>query len=83
LFRRTPVRSARQQSKGDTLGSPLRAKEEPLTLSMLWDSLPENRPAPLGDDGMSRRTPLYLDHQVLHPDPHPLVSVPVAYFPPG
>jgi len=59
------------------------AKAEPLTLSTLWDSLPENRLAPLDDAGTSRRTPLYVDHQVVDPDPHPLVSVPVAYFPPG
>lgn len=66
----------------ELLGSPLWARTEPLTLSTLWDSLPENRLAQLDDAGTSRRTPLYVDHQVVDPDPHPLVSVPVAYFPP-
>ena len=46
----------------ELLGSPLWAKTEPLMLSTLWDSLPENRFAPLGDVGTSRRTPLYVDH---------------------
>ena len=35
----------------------------------------------MDEAGKSRRTPLYLDHEALDPDPHPLVSVPVAYFP--
>ena len=43
--------------------------------------LPENRLTPLDDAGKFRRTPLYLVHEALDPDPHPLVSVPVAYFP--
>jgi hypothetical protein len=66
----------------ELLGSPLWPRAEPLTLSTLWDSLPDNRLTPLDDTGKSRRTPLYLDHEALDPDPHPLVSVPVAYFPP-
>jgi hypothetical protein len=85
---RIGVQADNKGSKGsfarlsELLGSPLWARAEPLTLSTLWDSLPENRLAPLDDAGTSRRTPLYVDHQVVHPDPHPLVSVPVAYFPP-
>ena len=52
---------------------------EPLALSLLWDLLPDNRLTPLDDTGRSRRTPLYLDHEALDPDQHPLVSLPVAY----
>ena len=44
---------------------------EPLALSLLWDLLPENRLTPLGDADKFRRTPLYLDHEALDPDPHP------------
>jgi hypothetical protein len=66
----------------ELLGSPLWPRAEPLALSQLWDLLPDNRLTPLDDAGESRRTPLYLDHEVLDPGPHPLVSVPVAYFPP-
>lgn len=66
----------------ELLGSPLWSAREPLALNLLWDSLPDNRLTPLEDTGKARRTPLYLDHEALNPDPHPLVSVPVAYFPP-
>jgi hypothetical protein len=66
----------------ELLGSPLWPRGEPLALSLLWDLLPDNRLTPLDDAGRSRRTPLYLDHEALDPDQHPLVSVPVAYFPP-
>jgi hypothetical protein len=38
--------------------------------------------APPDEADTSRRTPLYVDHLGVDPDPHPLVSVPVAYFPP-
>ena len=66
----------------ELLGSPLWPKADPLALSQLWDLLPDNRLTPLDDAGQSRRTPLYLDDEFLDPDPHPLASVPVAYFPP-
>jgi len=36
---------------------------------------------PLCDQGESRTTPLYVDHQSVNGEPHPLISVPVAYFP--
>ena len=62
------------------LGSPLWPRGEPLALSLLWDLLPDNRLTPLDDAGKSRRTPLHLVHEALDPDPHPLVSVPVAYL---
>jgi hypothetical protein len=64
------------------LDSPLWPKDEPLALSLLWDLLPDNRLTPLVEAGKSRRTPLYLDHEAPDPDPHPLASLPVAYFPP-
>lgn len=64
------------------LGSPLWPRGEPLTLRLLRNLLPDNRLTPLDYAGRSRRTPLYLDHEALDPDQHPLVSVPVAYFPP-
>lgn len=66
----------------ELLGSPLWPKPDSLTLGALWDSLPENRLSPLDDTGSARRTPLLVDHQFLDPEPHPLVSVTVAYFPP-
>jgi hypothetical protein len=66
----------------ELLGSPLWPRGEPLALNLLWDLLPDNRLTPLDDAGRSRRTPLSLDHEALDPDQHPLVSVPVAYFPP-
>ena len=66
----------------ELLGSPPWPRGEPLALGLLWDLLPDNRLTPLDDAGRSRRTPLYLDHEALDPDQHPLVSVPVAYFPP-
>jgi hypothetical protein len=66
----------------ELLGSPLWPRAEPLTLSLLWDLLPDNWLTSLDDTSKSRRTPLYLDHEALDPDPHPLASVPVAYFPP-
>jgi hypothetical protein len=62
--------------------SPLRPKPDSITLGALWDSLPENRLSPLDDTGAGRRTPLLADHQFVDPEPHPLVSVTVAYFPP-
>lgn len=82
------VQAGKQGSTGsfvrlsELLGSPLWPKADPLTLSQLWDLLPDNRLTPLDDARQSRRTPLYLDDEFLDPDPHPLASVPVAYFPP-
>ena len=64
------------------LNSPLWEKSSGVTLGILWDCLPENRLTPIGEDSPSRRTPLYVDHYHAFTDPHPLVSVPVAYFPP-
>jgi hypothetical protein len=66
----------------ELLGSPLWPRGEPLALNLLWDLLPDNRLMPLDDAGEARRTPLYLDHETPDSDRHPLVSVPVAYFPP-
>lgn len=82
------VQAGKEGSKGSftrlsgLLGSQLCAGAEPLTLNALWDSLPENRLAPLEDAGEARRTPLFIDHRFLDREPHPLVSVTVAYFPP-
>ncbi len=39
-------------------------------------------PVPPDDADTSRRTPVHVDHLGVDSDPHPLVSVPVAYFPP-
>ena len=66
----------------ELLGSPLWPKPDSITLGALWDSLPESRLSPLDDTGPARRTPLLVDHQFVDPEPHPLVSVTVAYFPP-
>ncbi len=66
----------------ELLGSPLWAGPQQITLSDLWDCLPDNRLHPLRDPSGSRTTPLYVDYQSLYAEPHPLISVPVAYFPP-
>ena len=66
----------------ELLGSPGWAGPLPVTLSTVWDCLPDNRLYPLRDPGGSRRTPLYVDHLSLYAEPHPLISVLVAYFPP-
>jgi hypothetical protein len=82
------VQADKEGSKGsfarlsELLGSPLWPKAESPTLGVLWDMLPENRFSPLDDAGVSRRTPLLVDHQFTDPEPHPLVSVAVIYFPP-
>jgi hypothetical protein len=65
----------------ELLDSPLWSKGDPVPLHRLWDTLPENRGWPLRDD-RTRRTPLYVDGRNLYPDEHPLLSVPVCYFPP-
>lgn len=54
---------------------------DPVRLCDVWDCLPDNRLYPLCDRGESRTTPLYVDYQSLYGKPHPLISVPVAYFP--
>jgi hypothetical protein len=64
------------------LDSPVWGKESHITLTDFWDSLPENRLSPLHDRGESRRTPLYVEHRDLFSDPHPIVHVPVVFFPP-
>lgn len=66
----------------ELLGSSLWAGPQQVTLSELWDDLPDNRLHPLRDPSESRTTPLYVDHLSLYADPHPLTSVPVAYLPP-
>ncbi len=66
----------------ELLGSPLWAKSVPVTLGSLWDLLPGNRIWPLRDEDESRRTPLWVEHRDLFSEPHPMVSVPVVYFPP-
>ena len=67
----------------DLLDSPLWLKDNPVPLSFLWDCIPENRLAPLThEDDQTRRCPLLLDTTRMHGEPHPLASVPVAYFPP-
>jgi hypothetical protein len=66
----------------ELLNSPVWQKSSGITLGKLWDCLPENRTTPIGEDDQSRRTPLYVDHLHAFGEPHPLVSVPVAYFPP-
>ena len=82
------IQAGKEGSKGsfvrlsELLGSPLWPRGEPLTLRLLWDLLPDNRLTPLDDTGRSRRTPLYLAHEALDSGRHPLVSVPVVYFPP-
>lgn len=42
----------------------------------------ENERSPLLDRGKDRRTPLWIEHRDLGPQPHPLASVPVGPFPP-
>jgi len=66
----------------ELLGSPPWTGPQPVMLSDVWDCLPGNRLYPLRDPGGSRTTPLYVDHRSLYAEPHPLISVPVAYFPP-
>jgi len=65
----------------ELLGSSPWDGPDPVRLSEVWDCLPDNRLHPLRDLGESRTTPLYVDHQSLYDEPHPLISVPVAYFP--
>ena len=67
----------------ELLGSPLWGSPQPVTLSDVWDCLPGNRLYPLSDLSGSRTTPLYVNHRSLYAEPHPLISVPVAYFRPG
>jgi hypothetical protein len=81
-----------QAGKEGTAGSSVRLSElldsllwprgEPLALSLLWDLLPGNRLTPMDEADKARRTPLYLVHEALDPDPHPLASLPVVSFPP-
>jgi len=66
----------------ELLGSPLWADSQQVTLSDLWDCLPDNRLYPLRDPSGSRTTSLYVDYLSMYAEPHPLISVPVAYFPP-
>jgi hypothetical protein len=47
-----------------------------VTLSFLWDCIPENRSAPLGaEEATSRRCPLLVDTQRMHGESHPLALV--------
>ena len=66
----------------ELLGSPVWASSELVALNTLWDCLPENRLFSLEDAGEARTTPLSVDYRSLLAEPHPLVSVPVIYFPP-
>ena len=81
------VRTGRQGESGsfvrlsELLDSPLWGKES-VRLNDLWDLLPENEQSPLLDTGIGRRTPLWIEHRNLHPERHPLASVPVVRFPP-
>lgn len=52
-----------------------------IAFRFFWDSIPETRLRPLVDD-QARRSPLYIDETSIYGDPHPLATVPVAYFPP-
>ena len=52
-----------------------------IAFRVFWDSIPETRLRPLVDD-QARRSPLYVDETSIYGDPHPLATVPVAYFPP-
>ncbi|MBB4910768.1 YaaC family protein [Actinophytocola algeriensis] len=90
LDRRLPdveVRTGKQGDHGsfvrlsELLGSPLWGKT-PMRLNKLWDLLPENEQWPLLETGNVRRTPLWIEHRNLHPERHPLASVPVVRFPP-
>lgn len=63
------------------LGSPLWGKKQ-VRLNVLWDLLPENEQVPLHDTGKDRRTPLWIEHRDLDPEPRQLASVPVVRFPP-
>lgn len=65
----------------ELLDSPLWGKES-VRLNELWDLLPENEQSPLLDTGNRRRTPLWIAHRNLYPEPHSLASVPVVRFPP-
>jgi hypothetical protein len=82
------VYSDRLGSKGsfvrlsELFESPLWEKNSPIPFAKLWDCLPKNRLAPIGDDDKSRRVPLYVVDGSITDDPHPLVSLPVVYFPP-
>jgi hypothetical protein len=66
----------------ELLDSPLWDKSLGVTLATLWDNLPENRLSPLNNGGESRRVPLFVEHRDMFVEPHPMVSVPVVYFPP-
>jgi hypothetical protein len=82
------VRADRAGSKGsfvrlsELLDSPIWDHSGGMTLGVLWDCLPENRLVPLEDTGKERRVPLGVGEPELFMEPHPLVSVPVVYFPP-
>jgi hypothetical protein len=65
----------------EILGSPVWDRSLSVTLACLWDCLPENRLVPLNDRDQSRRGPLLVVPPDQFIEPHPLVSVPVVYFP--
>lgn len=81
------VRTDPSGSKGsfarlsELLDSPLWERAS-IRLNDLWDALPENRESPLVETGNTRRTPLHVAYRAINSEPHPLVSVPVDYFPP-
>ncbi|NUK09406.1 hypothetical protein HRW18_15615 [Streptomyces lunaelactis] len=64
----------------DLLKSPL-WENDAIPLNALWDTIPENLTSPLQDTGTARRTPLKTVPSFISQDPHPLLSVPVDYFP--
>jgi len=66
----------------ELLRSPLWDRAARVTLDTLWDCVPKNRLNPIGAEDRERRTPLYVAEESILDDPHSLVSVPVAYFPP-
>jgi len=64
----------------DVLDSPIFAETQPVALTQLWDSVPENRLWPLRD-GQHRRTPLQVTPQNRY-RPHPYIIASVIHFPP-
>ena len=83
------VRTDDARSKGsfvrlsELLDSPLWGKSPSVTLGILWDSLPENRLTPLDDRGeVAANAPFTLTKSALFIEEHPLVHVPVVFFPP-
>jgi YaaC-like Protein len=64
------------------LGSSLWPKQDQVTLSALWDMIPENRHSPLHDTGEERRTPLGIDHQYYDGGHRAMAWFPVFCFPP-